>query len=673
MSQRKTTVPLGPSQAPSKRVVEILRIHRLIHRSSHSLFTKTPEFLSEAVPKLRAVRTEDVFAGLNAQQRAAVEAVRGPVCILAGAGSGKTTTITRRIANQVLSAAFRPTEILAVTYTDKAAGEMRARLDQLGARGIQARTFHSAALAQLRYFAGDKIGQVLPSKALMLQPIRRSLPPPFKFRPLGDLAGEIEWAKNRRLTPDTYLGGLDGHEPPVPPDLMVSVFRRYEAQKERQGRVDFEDLLELAIRLYDEDEQAAITFRDRYRAFTVDEYQDVNLLQQSLLERWLGGREELCVVGDDYQSIYSFTGATAEHLLRMKGQVFRLEDNYRSTPEILELANRLVPKLGGAEKVLRATQPSGEAPVVRACEDAEAEVSSIVANIATLHREGVAYEDTAVLYRINSRSEEFEEALAEAAIPYQVRGGAFLARPAARGMIRALRGSGGRTEVAEVVSGVAEAQGLTAVLPDGLGEEELTRQGDLARFVRLAEEFGEGTVGEFLADLNSRFGEESAGRGVNLLTYHRAKGLEFEAVFLPRLEEGELPFKRARLGEALAEERRLLYVGMTRAKRYLEITWSSEPSRFLTELGIEAPTADPTMLNALKAWRLQRARRDEVPAYVVFHDTTLEEIARRQPRELGELAKVSGVGPTKLERYGEEVLATLGPQPRPTGAVSSSG
>jgi DNA helicase-2/ATP-dependent DNA helicase PcrA len=230
-------------------------------------------------------------------------------------------------------------------------------------------------------------------------------------------------------------------------------------------------------------------------------------------------------------------------------------------------------------------------------------------------------------------------------------------------MIRALRGSGGRSEVAEVVRGIAEAQGLTAVLPEGLGEEELTRQGDLARFVRLAEEFAEGTVAEFLADLESRFGEESAGRGVNLLTYHRAKGLEFEAVFLPRLEEGELPFKRARVGEALAEERRLLYVGMTRAKRYLEITWSGEPSRFLAELGIEAPTVDPTMLEALKAWRLQRARRDEVPAYVVFHDTTLEEIARRRPRELWQLAKVSGVGPAKLERYGKELLETLAVTP----------
>ncbi|HEV3478283.1 MAG TPA: ATP-dependent helicase, partial [Gaiellaceae bacterium] len=399
-----------------------------------------------------------VFDGLNPQQRAAVEAVRGPVCILAGAGTGKTTTITRRIANQVLTGTFRPSEILAVTFTDKAAGELRARLERLGARGVQARTFHSAALAQLRYFAGDRVGQVLPSKALMLQPIRRSLPPPYKFRPLGDLAGEIEWAKNRRLTPATYLDGLERHEPPVPADLMIGVFRRYEAQKESHHRVDFEDLLELAIRLYDEDEQARVTFRERYRAFTVDEYQDVNLLQQSLLERWLGGRDELCVVGDDYQAIYSFTGATPEHLLRMKGQTFRLEENYRSTPEILELANRLVPKLGGAAKVLRATRPSGPTPVLRACEDADSEVASIVERIKALD---VPHEEIAVLYRINSRSEEFEEALSEAGIPYQVRGGAFLARPAARGMMRALRGAGGQP--VSVVAEVARAQGLVPV------------------------------------------------------------------------------------------------------------------------------------------------------------------------------------------------------------------
>jgi DNA helicase-2/ATP-dependent DNA helicase PcrA len=295
--------------------------------------------------------------------------------------------------------------------------------------------------------------------------------------------------------------------------------------------------------------------------------------------------------------------------------------------------------------------------VLEACESPEAEVARIVGRIQELD---VPHEQIAVLYRINSRSEEYEEALADAGIPYQVRGGAFLARPAARGMLRALRGAGSQS--ARVVPEVARAQGLVAEPPEGVGEEELTRQNDLARFVRLADEFGEGTVSDFLADLQSRFGEEASGRGVNLLTYHRAKGLEFEAVFLPRLEENELPFKRARFADALAEERRLLYVGMTRAKRHLEITWSGEPSRFLRELGVEKPErvpSDDPVMKALKAWRLERAKRDEVPAFVVFHDSTLEEIARQKPRELWQLAKVSGVGPAKLERYGDEVLGAL--------------
>ena len=352
----------------------------------------------------------DVLQGLNAEQRRAAEAVRGPVCILAGAGSGKTATITRRIANQVLTGAFSHAQILAVTFTDKAAGEMRERLGALGVPGVPARTFHSAALGQLRHFAPDRIGELLPSKALMLRQIANSLPAPFRFRPAGDLATEVEWAKNRRLGPGDYLDGLDGHEPPIPADLMAGVFRRYEQRKEAAGRVDFEDLLELAVRLYDEDRSAREAFRARYLAFTVDEYQDVNLLQQSLLERWLGHRDDLCVVGDDYQSIYSFTGATPEHLLDMPRRyphavVARLEENYRSTPEILRLANRLVPALEGAPKVLTATRPPGEAPVLRQEVDLEAEVTAVVARVRALQTDGVPHEEMAVLYRINARSE----------------------------------------------------------------------------------------------------------------------------------------------------------------------------------------------------------------------------------------------------------------------------
>lgn len=622
-----------------------------------------------------------IFDGLNSEQRRAVEAVRGPVCILAGAGSGKTTTITRRIANQVATRAFAATEILAVTFTDKAAREMRERLAELDAGRVPARTFHSAALAQLHHFTDGQVADVLPSKAPILQPLAQALPRPYRFRPVRDLATEIEWAKNRRLTPESYLDGLEDHAPPIPPDLMGRVFRRYEERKRAQGRIDFEDVLALAIRLYDEDETALARFRDRYRAFTVDEYQDVNLLQQSLLERWLGERSDLCVVGDDYQSIYSFTGATPRYLLELPRRipgcaVARLEENYRSTPEILAFANRLVPRMGGARKVLRTIRASGPEPEVHVFSDRASEVWFVVDQARTLHERGVRYEDIAVLYRINARSEEFEEALARAEIPYQVRGGAFLRRPAARQTLRMLGRVAVETQVAEAVRRAAERQGFTEEVAPGVGDEEAARQADLARLIRLAEEFeGQGTVGAFVADLEARFAAETAGRGVNLLTYHRAKGLEFEAVFLPRLEEGELPFGRSLGGAAVAEERRLLYVGLTRAKTRLYLTRAAgqRPSRFLGELDARAPTAAgslrkprsgtdaaaPHVLAALKVWRLERARADRVPAYVVFHDRTLAQIAARAPRTRGEIAAVPGVGPVKLERYGDEVLAAL--------------
>src|SRR5919204_4695685 len=293
--------------------------------------------LSTVLPSRRGSRVGLVILeDLNPEQRRAAEAVRGPVCILAGAGSGKTTTITRRIANQVATGTFQPDEILAVTFTDKAAGEMRRRLEELGAAGVTARTFHSAALAQLHWLATVPPAKIVASKALPLRHIGNTLPRPYRYRAAGDLATEVEWAKNRRLTPSTYLAGIGEHAPPIPPDLMARVFREYERRKAAGGYVDFEDLLELAIRLFEDDPHAVAAVRERFRAFTVDEYQDVNLLQQTLLDRWLGGSDELCAVGDDYQSIYAFTGATPQFLLALAQRfphaaVVRLEANYRST------------------------------------------------------------------------------------------------------------------------------------------------------------------------------------------------------------------------------------------------------------------------------------------------------------------------------------------------------
>jgi DNA helicase-2/ATP-dependent DNA helicase PcrA len=592
------------------------------------------------------VDREQIFAGLNAEQRRAVELVNGRICILAGAGTGKTTTITRRIANQVATRAFAPGEILAVTFTDKAAGELRGRLAALGAGSIQARTFHSAALAQLRHFAPDRVGRILPSKVVPLRNVSAFLPRAYRFRPAGDLATELEWARNRRITADGYLAAVGERVPPIPPELMVKVYRRYDAWKREHGFSDFEDLLENAIRIFESDPAALLEFRERYRAFTVDEYQDVNLLQQSLLELWVGEREDLCAVGDDNQSIYGFTGAGPEHLLALaeRATVVRLEENYRSTPQVLELASRLAPPL-------RTALPAGPEPVVRPVPSPEAELELVVERIRMAE---CPLEEIAVLARTNSRLVEFEQALAAAGIPTQ--GSAFLEREAARFVLRRLGGG----PVAQQVRALAVTQGWLETPQENLGEREQTRQKDLGLLVRLAEQLQSPSEEAFRAELERRFGKGGdARRGVHLLTYHGAKGLEFEQVFLPRLEERELPTKKARTDAELAEERRLLYVGITRAKRELTITWVGRPSRFLAELGVGTTAAAPAGFEALKAWRLERARADEVPAYVVFHNSTLEEIASRKPRSLAELGAVPGVGPSKLERYGEAVLAAL--------------
>jgi DNA helicase-2/ATP-dependent DNA helicase PcrA len=690
------------------------------------------------------VNPNPIFDGLNDEQKKAVEAVRGPVCVLAGAGSGKTTTITRRIANQISTDTFDVNSILALTFTDRAAGEMRARLEALGVPNVRARTFHSAALAQLRHFSNEEIGQILPSKVMPLRQIANTLPAPYKFRPAADLATEVEWAKNRRITPETYASSLGDHEPPIPVDLMSSVYKRYEAGKVGRNMIDFEDLLELTIQLFHREPWVVEEFSARYRAFTVDEYQDVNLLQETLLRAWVGERDDICVVGDDYQSIYGFTGATPDYLLEMPQRytgtkVVRLETNYRSTPEVLEVANRLVPKLGGAEKVLVAARPSGPEPSLRQFSTPAGELSAIVEKIKDLHSEGIAYEEMAILYRVNFRSEDYEEVLAAEAIPYQVADGAFLTRATGRQMLAALKRSK-TIDIAAEVRKIAVRAGYMSEVSDDLGDQEATRQNDLARFIALAEEFDDGTktAADFVADIEKRFAGGGQGRGVNLLTFHRVKGLEFEVVFMPRLEEHELPFRRSRTLTAIAEERRLFYVGLTRAKTHLAVSWVQDGKRkasvfmkelrgeqvarsgesgiadrmpereviraeiglfvelvggfvgtvvevdddeatieleggaqmgipfgeMVTSLGKTMPLGPPAtksdrLMKELKAWRLERSKADEVPAYVVFHDSTLQEIAEAMPRDHGDLAGITGIGPAKLEKYGDEVLAVL--------------
>ena len=528
---------------------------------------------------------------------------------------------------------------------------------------MQASTFHAAALRQLRHFAPDDVGRILPTKVLLLRQIANGLPGAFKFRPAGDLATEIEWAKNRRIAPADYRTAAVDRDPPIPLDLMHRVYLQYERHKAAEGLCDFEDLLDRAVRLYDRDDRALETFRRRYRAFTVDEYQDVNLLQQALLDHWLGDRDELCVVGDDYQSIYAFTGAGPEHLLAVPAgfphaTLVRLEENYRSTPQVLEFANRLVPKLGGAEKVLRSVRPDGPEPDAAPFATPEDEGAAIVRRIRELD---CPLEEIAILARTNARLADFEELLQDAGIPFQ--GASLLEREAARRLVRRVERS--TADAAETVRSAALDAGWLPHPPDKLGERELVRQADLGRLVSLASAF-DGDAAAFVADLRRRYDPGGDGaRGVHLLTLHRAKGLEFEAVFIPRLEARELPSRLAKSEAEIAEERRLFYVGLTRAKRMLWVSWSGKRSRFVKELGL---TSDPQSPGSrtwsptgekLRAWRLERARADGVPPYVVFHDSVLHLIADAKPSSLGELSQIPGVGPAKLERYGADVLTLV--------------
>jgi DNA helicase-2/ATP-dependent DNA helicase PcrA len=634
-----------------------------------------------------------ILDALNPAQRQAAEAVRGPVAILAGAGTGKTTTITHRIAYQVATGTVPARAILAVTFTEKAANELKTRLTRLGVDGVEARTFHAAALSQLSRLWPAHMGSPLPdlldSKAPVIASLANSLPPPFKFLPRSELAGEIEWAKNRMVTPSAYLEVLEaaGHEPPIPADLMHRVFDGYERRKARVGKIDFEDLLGHAVRLFDEKPAAVDEVRSRFRAFTVDEYQDVNPLQQALLERWLAGRDEVCVVGDDYQTIYAFTGASPDHLLSFPTRypdatIVRLEENYRSTPQVLAIANALARHLGGFEKSLQPTLVDGPNPTAHPVPDAAAEVAFVVSECQRLSDDGVPWDQVAVLVRINARTEPYEEAFAAASIPYQVRDGSFLRRPGPRAALARLRRAGGDASVGEAMVAVTDALGYD---PEGAPDvdEEITRQADLGRLRQLAAEYhashgADGTIAAFLEELKHRFSTERQGRGVQLMTYHRAKGLEFDAVFLPRLLDGELPYRSRRSEADPEEERRLLYVGITRARTHLFLSWPREPrtspSPFLQEIGVKREPADaPTrrtgppvrapgggpLFDRLKAWRRERAKADGVPAYVIFHDATLTAIAEQRPADWADLAAIPGIGPAKLDRYADEVIAIV--------------
>jgi DNA helicase-2/ATP-dependent DNA helicase PcrA len=630
-------------------------------------------------------RAQRLLADLNEAQREAVQASSGPLVILAGAGTGKTRVISHRAAYAIETVVVPATRILLVTFTDKAAGEMVSRMAALGHGGVMARTFHSHALRQLRHFwpsrhGGDDAPQTLDSKTPLLRPLLASLPGHYRFTPSRDIAEAIEWAKVRRISPGLWETE-GGDRAPIPADLFARVYLRYEREKARTGRVDFEDMLALTVELLESDAEAAAVVRAQKTWISVDEYQDTNPLQERLLELWIGESPDLAVVGDPDQTIYTFTGATPDYLLRFAdghpgARTVALTENYRSTPEVLELANRLT--AGGPRGTLVTARGSGPEPTIERFAGPEVEVNALVAGIRRLLAKAVPPSEIAVLVRINAQLPLIEDALTRAGLAYTVRGQRFYQRSEVREARRLL----GRAHLEHTGAALVEAMrtlfaerlGYDAGT-DATGDEAEERAASLELLLAIASDLVEGTgdqavgAADLLAELDRRDAAEgeAQGVGVNLLTYHRAKGLEWDAVFLPAIDEGTLPIRHANTDEMEAEERRLLYVGITRARTHLALSWSRKPSRFLAEIRprrvIPSATRQTSpaavngdLLAALKAWRTQRAKDDAVPPYVVFHDSTLAAIAEDRPQSIAALRRIKGMGPVKLDSYGAEIL-----------------
>jgi DNA helicase-2/ATP-dependent DNA helicase PcrA len=634
--------------------------------------------------------------------------------------------------------------VLALTFTARAAGEMRTRLRGLGVQGVQARTFHAAALRQLHFFWPQAIGgaapEVMSHKAPAVAEAASRLRMQFDRTTIRDLAAEVEWAKVNLLTPQSYAARAreQRREPPgLDLTAMARLFEAYEDVKQRRGVIDFEDVLLLTVGILDEREDIARTVRGQYRQFVVDEYQDVNDLQQRLLDQWLGERSDLCVVGDPAQTIYSFTGASPKHLVGFskrfpKAHVVRLVRNYRSTPQIVGLANTIVASgtqaaREGAVRLLAQGEPGPE-PQLTSYPDDPAEAAGVAERIRSLVASGHPAAEIAVLFRTNAQSEAFESALTDAGVPYLVRGGErFFARKEVRDAILLLRGAArsddGEKSLGEITRDVITGAGWSHEPPSGGGATR-ERWESLSALATLADDMAaaapDARLPELVAELDRRAAEQHAPavQGVTLASLHAAKGLEWDTVFLVGASDGLMPISMAEGPDAIEEERRLLYVGLTRARKQLFLSWSGartpgaratrRVSRFLapaagilgqgarsearsgaskrsapkvariahcrgcgTELVSAAqrkvgrcddcpPTYDEATFERLRTWRLAVAREASVPAYVVFTDATLTVIAEEAPSDEAGLSTISGVGARKLEQYGSDVLAILG-------------
>ncbi len=660
--------------------------------------------------------TEQILAGLNTEQRQAVTSPAETLVIRAGAGSGKTRVLTRRIAHGAATDAIDPRRVLALTFTRKAAGELNSRLRQLGLRqSAAAGTFHAIALSQLRK-QWEQTNTAPPTLLDRKFGFVARLVPRVNDRttPL-DLVAEIEWAKARRIHPENYPDAARKHDrkPPMEPERVAQIYEQYEEAKAKRNLIDFDDILIRCGRMLQRDRNAADAFRWSFRHIFVDEFQDVNPLQFALLKVFVGPEPKLCVVGDSRQAIYAWNGADSSYLddfdTHFPGaQSVSLRQNYRSSPEILRCASAVLPD----HDALEPTLPSGPAPSVSSHTTDEAEARGIARALRNKHGGQTRWRDMAVLVRTNAQVAVLAEALSDAEVPVAARGeGKLIERPEVLDAVDSLRRAGqplagSLDDLSNQIE--AEVSELLDEDPDSEDAGSSEKIQLLRAFIRLGRDHlavdPEASLQAFVESLKSGTHESATAGGdrVDVTTFHQAKGLEWDVVHVAGMERGLSPIGHAKTPEALAEEHRLIYVALTRARRHLHLHWAKErrfgdrvskrsPSPMLDDITAAArgidnrsgrsksarnaaalrkdmsarnggprfkpaeDTSDPVFV-ALREWRLSVSRAHDVPAFVVFNDKTLHALARDRPTNKSGLLAVSGIGPAKAEQYGEEVL-----------------
>ena len=671
----------------------------------------------------------ELLDNLDPEQREVVTHEGGPLVVLAGAGTGKTRAITHRIAYGAHTGQLPAQHVLALTFTAKAAGEMRSRLRGLGVPQVQARTFHSAALRQLRYFwsefAQGPFPELMDGKFGPLRRILSELGIEPERETIRDVAAELEYAAVNLVGIDDYPQFAQSRElpPGIDTTAMVAIMRAYADHKTTNRLIDYQDVLLILSGVMASTPHIAAKIHQQYRHFVVDEFQDVSPIQYELLKNWLGERDSLCVVGDPAQTIYTFAGARDSYLMNLgnvlpQARTISLVRNYRSTPPIVEAANKVLAHTGRNRMVLQPQRSGGVAPTFHEYPDDASEATGVAQRIAAQTSSGVPASDIAVLFRTNGQSPAFEHALDEHGIHYLVRGGEqFFARPEIRqagALLRANMSQGKTGQLDTVVADLLTTLGWQEVGPRVHGAVR-ARWESLNALVNLAKQMQQDSdmpvpLSEFVAELEQRAEAQHAPsvQGVTLASVHAAKGLEWPHVYLVGMSEGLMPISYASTPLAVAEERRLFYVAVTRAQDTLTVSWSQarqasaqstrKPSRFIGEMRGHTPTqrerrqqarasstracgcgnalvsaqerrnrvchecsqaVDENMVNTLKEWRTQTARELDVPAYMVLTTATLMSIAQARPQSLDELGQVSGIGPVKLGQFGDDILEAV--------------